>query len=167
MQGRAQTRYDRVTEALTRILALSIEAEDYLDTLRAFGPGAPVEEWTEGLSRTVRRIEEAYRSSRPWLVADQRGRVEGVLAPFRAADALLVSARDAGQMLGARMDPVSHAHALGMFDVGAPIGALDEEVTRLASAPSVLERLWDSALDGVIEAGRPREPGAGDGKKRP
>ena len=58
-QGRAQTRYDRATDALTRILALALEAEDYLETLRSFGLGGPVEEWTEAVSGTVRKIEDA------------------------------------------------------------------------------------------------------------
>lgn len=161
-QGRAQTRYDRATEVLTRILALAIEAEDYLETLRSFGPGGPVEEWTEAVSRTVRRMEDAYRSSRPWLVPRHRERVEAVLAPFRAAEALLVSAREMGVVMGASVDPVSHAEVLRSFDVGGPIAALDAEVTRLASAPSVLERLWDVVLNGVIRASRPKDPEAGD-----
>lgn len=151
-QGRAQTRYDRQTDALTRILALALEAEDYLETLRSFGPGGPVEEWTEAVSGTVRKIEDAYRSSRPWLVPVQRERVEAVLAPFRVAEALLVSARDMGEVLGARVDPVSHAQVLGTFDVGGPIGELDAEVTRLARAPSVLERLWDVVVNGAPAA---------------
>ncbi len=156
MQGRAQTRYDRATEALTRILALAIEAEDYLITLRSFGPGGPIAEWTEGVSRTVRLMEEAYRSSRPWLIPPQRERVEAVLAPFRAAEALLVSARDMGAVMGASVDPVSHALTLETFDVGTPIGELDEEVTRLASAPSVLERLWESSLDRMVRILQPK-----------
>lgn len=166
-QGRAQTRYDRATDALTRILALALEAEDYLETLRSFGPGGPVEEWTEAVSGTVRKMEDAYRSSRPWLDPAQRGRVEAVLAPFRAAEALLVSARDAGEVLGARVDPVSHAEALGTFDVGAPINALDAEVTRLASAPSALERAWDVVLNGMIRSSYPKGPKADDEKHEP
>ena len=150
-----ETRYDRATEALTRILALAIEAEDYLETLRSFGPGGPVEEWTEAVSRTLRQIEDTYRSSRPWLVPAQRERVEAVLAPFRVAEALLVSARDAGEALGARMDPVSHAQTLHTFDVRTPINALDHEVTRLASAPSLLERLWILLLDVLVRITRP------------
>lgn len=155
-QGRAQTRYDRATDALGRILALAIEAEDYLETLRSFGPGGPVEEWTEAVSRTVRKVEDGYRSSRPWLVPHQRQRVEAVLAPFRAAEALMVSARDMGETLGASVDPVSHAEALRTFDVGTPIERLDDEVTRLASAPSVPGRVWNLFLDSLARLPRPK-----------
>ena len=77
------------------------------------------------------------------------------------ADALLVSARDIGEVLGARVDPVSHAQTLRSFDVAGPISALDAEVTRLASAPSVLERIWDVVVNGMMRTSRPEDAEAG------
>ena len=37
-----ETRYDRATETLTRVLALAVEAGGYLEMLRSFGPRGPV-----------------------------------------------------------------------------------------------------------------------------
>lgn len=149
-QGRAQTRYDRATDALSRILALVIEAEDYLETLRSLGVGSTTAEWSDGVIRTVGRIGDEYRASRPWLVPGQRRRVEDVLAVFRVVEALLVSTRDLEATTGLPADAASLSETLRTFDVETPISMLDEEVTRLASAPSLLERLWILFLDGLV-----------------
>ncbi len=159
-QGQAQTRYDRATDALTRILALAIEAEDYLETLRSLGTGSATAEWSDGVVRT----EDVYRSSRPWLLPGQRKRVDDVLAPFNVVVALLVSTRDLEAMTGLPADGASLGETLKTFDVQTPIGALDDEVTRLASAPSVLERLWMALLDWLVRVAPPK---AGEKEDRP
>jgi hypothetical protein len=46
-------------------------------------------------------------------------------------------------MTGAHVNAASLANVLESLDVGTSIGALDAEVTRLASSPSVVQRLWD------------------------
>lgn len=143
MQGRAQTRYDRATDALTKILALALEAEDYLVTLRSFrGLDGPVAEWSEAVVRTESQLEYAYRASRPWLSPGQRKQVDDVIAAFGPIVNLLVSGRDmAAMMPGTRVDATSLGSVLDSLDVGTSIDKLDEEVTRLASSQSVVERL--------------------------
>lgn len=155
-QGRAQTRYDRATDSLTRILALAIEAEDYLETLRSLGTGNASAEWSDGVVQTVGRMEDVYRSSRPWLVPDHRKHVDEILAPFNMVVALLVSTRDLEATTGLPADAASLGETLKTFDVETPIGVLDDKVTRLASAPSVLERLWLALLDWLIRVAPPK-----------
>ena len=101
------------------------------------------------------QMEDVYRSNRPWLVPGQRRRVEDVLAVLRVVEALLVSTRGMEATMGLPADAASLAETLRTFDVGTPINMLDDEVTRLASSPSVLERLWDGFLDWLVRAGRP------------
>lgn len=142
MQGQAQTRYDRATEALTQILALAIEAEDYLLTLRSFqGFDDPVAEWSGYVVSTESRLRDVYRSSRPWLSTEQRRHVDAVVGSFGPVVTLLMLPK-----AGAPVDATSLAEVLEGLDVETPLDALDEEVTRLASAPTVLQRLWNSFL---------------------
>jgi len=152
MQGQAQTRYNRATDALTRILALALEAEDYLLTLRSFrGLDSPVAEWSEAVIRTESQLADVYRSSRPWLSPEQRKHVDDVTSAFGPIIALLVSDRDMPAMTGMRVDATSLANVLDSLDIGTSIGSLDDEVTRLASSPSVVQRLWDRFLDWVAQ----------------
>jgi hypothetical protein len=158
-QGQAQTRYDRATDALTRILALALEAEDYLETLRSLGVNSTTAEWPDGVIRQVSQLKDVYRSSRPWLSPEQRRRVDDVVAAFAPVDVLLVSGRDLEAITGTSIDASSLAKALEELDVGTPIEALDTEVTRLASSPPTAQRLWDGFLDWVARHAYPNARG--------
>lgn len=160
MQGRAQTRYDRATDALTKILALALKAEDYLKTLRSFrGFDDPVAKWSEAVVRTESQLEDVYRANRPWLSPEQRKHVDDVIAVFGPIVTLLVPDRNMDAMMppGTPVDATSLANVLDSLDVGTSIDKLDKEVTRLASSPSVVQRLWDRFSDWLARHAYPND----------
>lgn len=143
MQGQAQTRYDRATDALTKILALALEASASLGTLRSVrGFDGPVAEFSEAVIRTESQLEDVYRASRPWLSPEQRKHVDDVIVAFGPIVDLLVSDRPDTPVYAASL-----ANVLDSPDGGTSIDKLDKEVTRLASSPSVVQRLWDRFSD--------------------
>jgi len=151
-QGRAQTRYDRATEALTQILDLALEAEHYLEDIRVVGVSNTTDEWAEGVTDRLGQLQDVYWSSRPWLSPEQRNCVSEVIAAFGPMDFILIYARHLQTATGAPVNPAPLDQTLRESDVRTPIGALDDEVTRLANSPTLVQGLWNVLVSYVRDA---------------